>query len=345
MIDKNPQNHTLFHLSRMLLSGLLLVSVLLARSNITALTLASQSNNSTGSVLAYATNMSIGDLLTAANMSRQANGLPALQLNGQLNSSAQAKANHMISFDYWAHVAPDGTEPWYFFNQAGYNYLRAGENLAYGFNTGFEVNTGWMNSTTHRENILGDYADVGFGIANGVNYQGSENTVVVAHYGKPVSPPPVPAPAPAPTAPVVAPTVTPTPTTTVTTESASNLPDTTDTQAEETASTPVAETEKPKPDKSSTKQSDDSPTANLQNKSKAVSVLEQLSTGNSSAAVYASLGIVTLSSAGYAMTHRLRMKHLLKKGKKLALHHPMLDLTLIGTALIFILSANAGYLL
>ena len=72
----------------------------------------------------------------------------------------------------------------------------AGENLAYGFDTSLGVVNGWMASPTHRDNVLlPDYEEVGFGIANGEDYQGTENTVVVAMYGDPVvSINPTPAP-------------------------------------------------------------------------------------------------------------------------------------------------------
>lgn len=162
-------------------------------------------------VLAYATSMNMYDLLTSANQARAANGLGPLRLTQALNKSAQMKANDQIANNYWAHVSPSGVQPWYWFQQAGYSYVSAGENLAYGFNTGSEVNTAWINSPTHKDNLLGNYVDVGFGIANGPSFQGGENTVVVAHYGnpqpgysypealveKPAPPPPVP-PAPQP---------------------------------------------------------------------------------------------------------------------------------------------------
>lgn len=148
-----------------------------------------------GKVLAYATSVSVSGLANATNQTRAANGLGHLAVNSQLNSGAQAKAQHMIAHNYWSHAAPDGTEPWYFFGQAGYDYQDAGENLAYGFDSSPEIVDAWMGSTGHRANILGDYQDVGFGFANGDGYQGGEYTVVVAFYGTQQNPPPPPAPA------------------------------------------------------------------------------------------------------------------------------------------------------
>src|SRR6266496_4734286 len=91
----------------------------------------------------------------------------------------------MIAKNYWNHIAPDGTTPWHYFEQVGYSYSQAGENLAYGFSTSDQVVTAWMNSEEHRDNVLGGYTDVGFGFANGEHYQNGNNTVVVAFYGLP----------------------------------------------------------------------------------------------------------------------------------------------------------------
>jgi hypothetical protein len=134
-------------------------------------------------VLGYATSISVTSLFNLTNQQRENNGLPALTLNGQLNSAAQAKANHMFTHDYWAHVAPDGTTPWVFINNAGYSYTTAGENLAKNFNTSNGVINGWMGSATHKANILSSgYKDVGFAAVNGV-LLGEETTLVVAMYG------------------------------------------------------------------------------------------------------------------------------------------------------------------
>lgn len=138
-------------------------------------------------VLAYATQISSDSLLVATNQQREKNKIPDLQLDNQLSAAAQAKANDMVTRNYWAHVTPDGQQPWVFITQAGYQYQKAGENLAYGFTTSKDAVTGWMNSPSHRENLLDSgYTQVGFGFANSndYNHAGAE-TVVVAMYGRP----------------------------------------------------------------------------------------------------------------------------------------------------------------
>jgi hypothetical protein len=144
-------------------------------------------------VLGYATNISVADVNTLSNQERINNGLPALNLDSQLTSAAQAKAADMFADDYWAHVAPDGVTPWSFIYAAGYNYSAAGENLAKDFNTSAGVVNAWMASSEHRANILNtNYKDAGYAVVNGV-LLGSETTLVVAMYGvraAPVQPAP-----------------------------------------------------------------------------------------------------------------------------------------------------------
>lgn len=138
-------------------------------------------------VLAYATNTSPGGLLSATNTQRSAAGVAGLANNAKLANAAQAKANDMVARNYWSHNTPDGQEPWIFVQNAGYSYLKAGENLAYGFTSSDDTVTGWMNSPTHKANLLDSgFSEVGFGMANSSNYNSSgAQTVVVAMYGKP----------------------------------------------------------------------------------------------------------------------------------------------------------------
>lgn len=142
-------------------------------------------------VLAKATNMSVGGLLSATNAQRSSYGVGSLAINGKLNAAAQAKAVDMVTKGYWSHVSPDGKQPWWFITNAGYSYTSAGENLAYGFMSSSSAVTGWMNSPSHKTNMLnGIFTEVGFGIADTDNYTygGSSygpQTIVVAMYAKP----------------------------------------------------------------------------------------------------------------------------------------------------------------
>lgn len=136
-------------------------------------------------VLGDQTNITVDGLYADTNQQRESSSEAALNINSQLNSAAQAKANDMVARDYWSHTTPDGKQPWTFITAAGYSYSAAGENLAYGFDSSDAVIAGWMNSAEHRANILStSYKDVGFGIASSENFVGTgPEIVVVAMYG------------------------------------------------------------------------------------------------------------------------------------------------------------------
>src|SRR5580704_10298381 len=74
-------------------------------------------------VLGDSTSIAVSDLFNDTNLEREANGLPPLKLNSELTHAAQMKANDMFAKDYWAHVSPNGTTPWVWIRDAGYNYL------------------------------------------------------------------------------------------------------------------------------------------------------------------------------------------------------------------------------
>lgn len=134
-------------------------------------------------ILGIATDISVQRLFEITNQNRAKNGLSFLTLNDQLNQAAAGKANDMFGSNYWAHVSPSGKTPWDFILDAGYHYIYAGENLAKDFQDAGGVVEAWMNSSTHRENILqSKYQEVGFAVVNG-RLEGEETTLVVQMFG------------------------------------------------------------------------------------------------------------------------------------------------------------------
>lgn len=125
------------------------------------------------------------------NEARTDVGLGTVTVNPVLQLAAQYKLDNMFANNYFAHNAPDGTEPWEWFKQAGYLYTYAGENLAMNFVEAEEVHTAWMASPTHRANILSDnYNEIGVAVGVG-NIEGEEVTLVVQMFGKTFVPPTV----------------------------------------------------------------------------------------------------------------------------------------------------------
>lgn len=250
--------------------------------------------------LAYATEMSQQSLLDATNSERTTHGKTALKINSTLSQAAQLKANDMVARNYWSHKTPDGQEPWVFFSKAGYSYLKAGENLAYGFATGRDTVTGWMNSPSHRDNLLdSEFVDVGFGYANSDNYnKAGQETIVVAMYGNP--------------------------------------------QASQPTSTPPAP--------SVTMRVDNPPpvTNNQQTTlgdSKPVTRIEALTQGKVSWALTA-VGFATGALIMFILLrYGFRIRKLLRDGENFALHHPLIDGTLLALVVLgIVLSRTVGFI-
>ncbi len=138
----------------------------------------------TGGILGYASDITVEQILTLTNQRRLDAGLPALKLDDRLADAARRKAGDMFTFNYWAHVNPQNNrEPWYFFDAAGYQYRYAGENLGRDFGTTSPLVQAWIDSTTHRENLLSSrYRDTGIAVVNDT-LQGVETTLVVQLFG------------------------------------------------------------------------------------------------------------------------------------------------------------------
>lgn len=130
-------------------------------------------------VLGDSINIATQDLLTLTNQERQKNGLTPLVMNDQLTNAAKMKAQDMFAENYWAHNSPTGKMPWDYIKATGYDYEFAGENLARGFTTAPDVVTAWMNSPSHRENMLSThYHDVGFALQEG-SLTGEKDTILI----------------------------------------------------------------------------------------------------------------------------------------------------------------------
>ena len=135
-------------------------------------------------VLGYASNITVRELYDYTNQRRVGEGLTELKLNETLSIAARKKAEDMFEKDYWAHISPDGVEPWSFILAQGYDYAYAGENLAKNFHYSREVVEAWYRSPSHKENLMGrQYDEVGYAVVDGV-LDGYETTLVVQMFGK-----------------------------------------------------------------------------------------------------------------------------------------------------------------
>jgi len=134
-------------------------------------------------ILGYAANIDPNEVIRLTNEKRAQSGLPPLEMNPTLNAAALAKGTDMINKDYWAHVAPDGTQPWKFFTEFGYKYRYAGENLARDFSNPSSAVDAWMASPSHKENLLSaNYKEIGVAVVEG-DMAGVDTTIIVQFFG------------------------------------------------------------------------------------------------------------------------------------------------------------------
>lgn len=93
------------------------------------------------------------EILRLTNIERQKAGLKLLKYNTILEDGAKIRSIEIIT--HFSHTRPDGTR---FFTVFGPDFLyrNIGENLASGFRSPEQVVAAWMNSTSHRANILNE---------------------------------------------------------------------------------------------------------------------------------------------------------------------------------------------
>lgn len=106
-------------------------------------------------------------MLNLVNEARVENGLDKLWYSARVHEIATQRAYELSS--YYSHSRSDGRGFHTAFSDNGIQYKTVGENIAYGrnmFETVEEVFQAWMDSPSHRENILSpDFECVGFGLA------------------------------------------------------------------------------------------------------------------------------------------------------------------------------------
>ena len=134
-------------------------------------------------ILGFTSSITISEVVSATNQQRAAAGLSTLSYNEKLADAARRKAANMFEENYWAHNSPSGKSPWVWFNDAGYKYTFAGENLAKDFGDTSRMMDAWMNSPTHKDNIINPkYQEIGIAVVPGT-IQGSETMLIVQLFG------------------------------------------------------------------------------------------------------------------------------------------------------------------
>jgi uncharacterized protein YkwD len=110
-------------------------------------------------------------IVQLTNAERAQVGCAPLVVDPRLTAAARGHSADMAERNYFNHDGPDGRTPFQRINDAGYSFSVAAENIAAGQRTPQEVLTGWMNSPSHRANIVDcTLTNIGVGYASGGSY-------------------------------------------------------------------------------------------------------------------------------------------------------------------------------
>lgn len=135
--------------------------------------------------IVFASEITSERMIDLINRSRTEAGVFSLDVNSQLASAAEAKAEDMFRFQYFDHNSPSGTTPWYWIKQAGYDYSYAGENLAIDFVTAEGAHKALMESPSHQKNILNqNYSEIGVAARSDI-FEETESIIIVEMFGSP----------------------------------------------------------------------------------------------------------------------------------------------------------------
>jgi len=126
--------------------SLVLLTALLALSNISALAVAGTTPPVNPSYEQQ--------VVQLVNVERQKYGLPALYYDPAISDVARTKSQDMAVNHYFAHNSPTYGMASDMLLKFGITWSAWGENIASGQDTPEIVVSEWMNSPTHRENIL-----------------------------------------------------------------------------------------------------------------------------------------------------------------------------------------------
>jgi len=112
------------------------------------------------------------EIAALVNAKRAEYGLSQLAADQTLTDLARLRSNDMINRGYFSHYTPDGQNITHILAEYGVNYRNFGENLGNatpaGYGTPQAFLNAWMNSASHRANMLKDYyTTIGVGVTDG----------------------------------------------------------------------------------------------------------------------------------------------------------------------------------
>ena len=110
-------------------------------------------------------------VVSLVNAERARYSLPALTQRSDLCAYARVKSDDLRTGGYFSHESPTYGSPFAMMRSFGVSYTYAGENIAMGYDSPAAVVGAWMNSPSHRANILSaSFTQTGVGYAANGGY-------------------------------------------------------------------------------------------------------------------------------------------------------------------------------
>ena len=110
------------------------------------------------------------ELLKLINLEREKNNLPNFEIDDALQNVARLKANDIVQNNYFSHTSPTYGTPFEMLKNNSIAYKTASENIAGNSSIAGAVES-WLNSDTHKENILStNYNYTGIAVVDSIAY-------------------------------------------------------------------------------------------------------------------------------------------------------------------------------
>lgn len=124
-------------------------------------------------------------VLTEINLTRAQAHIAPIRPEKTLTRAAAAKLEDMLEHDYFAHINPQTHKKWSdFIRDSGYQYHEIGENLAIGYTSATEIVQAWLDSPTHRKNLLtAEFTDSGMACRYiATKQQENQEFMIIVHF-------------------------------------------------------------------------------------------------------------------------------------------------------------------
>lgn len=135
--------------------------------------------------LAFLSSITEENIIKLTNEERLSLSIPTLTKNELLTKAAYAKGKSIIESQTFQHNIGDKKfSTW--IKDVNYKYVYIGENLALDFTTSEGATKAWLNSPSHKKNLLNEkFKEIGVAVMEG-DFQGKSTTLIVQIFGTPI---------------------------------------------------------------------------------------------------------------------------------------------------------------